>query len=69
MLCYTMVHCSIRSFFSLHQNFTAAPLFNLLILENIRIIFITPVVCYSPAVLAPCVQFLVGGNGGSDRRD
>lgn len=56
MLCYAT-----HSFFSQHRTFTAAPLLNLLILEDILANGITPVVD-SPAVFALCTQaYLVPG--------
>lgn len=52
---YATPYYATHSFFSQHRTFTAAPLLNLLILEDIFANGITPVV-HSRAVFALCTQ-------------
>lgn len=63
---------SIHSFSSPHRIFTASPLLNLYILEDMLIIPTTPVdvvllLCWLSSCW--CTSLLVVGNGDSDRRE
>lgn len=58
---YPMPCYATHSFFCQHRTFTAAPLLNLLVLEDILANGTTPV-AHSPAVIALCKQeYLVPG--------